>query len=202
MNTRVGRVAAVATVLLVALGLTACAPGGDAGDDTPSAGPGVSESATPTDEPGDGGVDPASLCTRDDLDISYEATDNTAGQMHGLLRMVNTSSDACTLDGYPILFMGNSEVAEPVGQQADYDEVDTAVAFQLEPGDAGEAAVTITQAGNVGCEIAQTTHMVAAPPLDHVFVWEDDGRNVPIGPTDSCNDPAIGLLRVGALHPA
>jgi hypothetical protein len=124
------------------------------------------------------------------------------GQLHGILRMTNSAPSPCTLDGYPILFMGSSEVAEPVGQQATFDDVDVPVPVVLEPGNVAEAAVTITQAGNVGCDIVQTTHFLAAPPLDHTFVWEDDGRNVPIDAIDSCNDDSIGLLMVGGLHPA
>lgn len=197
MISRVNRGAAIAALLLVALGLTACAPGGDAGDSGTAAPP----SASPPEDAGDGdGSTPA--CTRDDLDIAYEYTDGTAGQLHGILRMTNSAPSPCSLDGYPILFMGSSEVAQPVGQQATPDDVDLPVPVVLEPGNVAEAAVTITQAGNVGCEIVQTTHFVAAPPLDHAFVWEDDGRNVPIDAIDSCNDDSIGLLMVGGLHPA
>jgi hypothetical protein len=196
MTTSVGRAAAAAAVLLVALGLAACAPG-------PGAGPSSAPSGTPSAEPGDGEGDGATpACTRDDLDIVYEYLDGTAGQLHGVLRMTNSAPSPCSLDGYPVLFMGSSEVAEPVGPQATQDDADPPVAVVLEPGNVAEAAVTITQAGNVGCEIVQTTHFVAAPPLDHAFVWEDDGRDVPIDPIDSCNDDSTGLLMVGGLHPA
>jgi hypothetical protein len=201
MITSVSRVAAGAALLLVALGLSACAPGVPAGGDGTSASPSDSASGTPSADPGDGdGAAPA--CTRDDLDIVYEYTDGTAGQLHGILRMTNSAPSPCSLDGYPILFMGSSEVAEPVGQQASQNDVDPPVPVVLEPGNVAEAAVTITQAGNVGCDIVQTTHFVAAPPLDHAFAWLDDGRNVPIDAIDSCNEDSVGLLMVGGLHPA
>lgn len=184
-----------AAAVLLALSLTGCGggtPGGGLTGSplTPSTGP--DETAQPAGE--------AVPCTRDDLDISYAATDNTAGQMHGVLSMTNTAPSACTLGGYPILYLGSGEVEEPVGQQAAFDDTATDEGFTLEPGNVATSNVTITQAGNIeGCDLASTTHLIAAPPLDHAFVWEDDGRDVPIPPTPVCYNDDIGLLTVSPL---
>jgi hypothetical protein len=190
------KLAPVAVVLLFAL--AGCGGGG-----TPTAGdtPGDTGSPSPSEtgsnpvDTGDGGP-----CTRDDLDITYEATDNTAGQMHGILSMTNTAPSACTLSGYPILFLGSGEVEEPVGLQATFDDTPTDEGFPLEPGNVATSNVTITQAGNIdGCDIASTTHMIASPPLDHTFDWVADGRDVPIPETPICYNDDIGLLTVSPL---
>jgi hypothetical protein len=192
MMTVASRAAAAAAVLFVALGLSACAPG-------PTPTPPPSDSGTPTAEPGDGGTE-ALACTREDISSSYEATDNTAGQMHGVLSFTNTAPSPCTIDGYPVLYLGSGEVAGPIGLPASYDDTASPVAFTLEPGNVATAAVTITQGGNVeGCNLASTTHFVAAPPLDHDFDWELDGQHVDIPETPICYNDDIGLLMVGPL---
>jgi hypothetical protein len=102
--------------------------------------------------------------------------------------------------GFPIVYMGNSEVAGPAGRPASPDGA-AGSGFVIAPGEAATSAVTITQAGIIeGCAVVQTTHLVVAPPQDDPFVWEDDGRNVPVASTDSCNEPDIGLITVGALQ--
>src|SRR3954471_18282998 len=119
------KLAPVALVLLFAL--AGC------GGSTPPEGDGPthpSAASSPTvSTPADAG---GAACTRDDLEITYAATDNTAGQMHGVLSMLNDSPAACTLSGYPILFLGSGEVAEPIGQQAAFDDTATDEGFPLE----------------------------------------------------------------------
>ena len=188
------KLAPVALVLLFAL--AGCGGGGTPPDGSPA-----SETPSPTEtgsNPGDGGS--AAGCTRDDLEITYAATDNTAGQMHGVLSMLNDSPAACTINGYPILFLGSGEVEEPVGLQAAFDDSATAEGFPLQPGNIATSNVTITQAGNIeGCNLATTQHMIAAPPLDHPFEWTADGRDVPIPDTPICYNDDIGLLTVSPL---
>jgi hypothetical protein len=77
------------------------------------------------------------------------------------------------------------------------------VLVELSPGEAASAALTITQAGIVeGFTVASSDHLVVAAPLDHAFVWEDDGRNVSTPAIDSCVEQTIGLLAAGAFQPA
>lgn len=188
------KLAPVALVLLFAL--AGCGGGAPSSGETP-----VSSTPVPT-ETGSNPPDTASgePCTRDDLDITYEATDNTAGAMHGVLSMTNTSPAACTLSGYPILFLGSGEVEEPIGQQAAFDDTATDEGFALQPGNVATSNVTISQAGNYDdCNLATTEHMIAAPPLDHDFDWNADGRNVPIPETPICYNDDIGLLTVSPL---
>jgi hypothetical protein len=193
----IARVLAPAGILVVLL--AGCAPGGTS--DTPP--PPPTESASPSSVPTDGPVVDDSQCTRDDLTITFAESDSSAGHRHGVLTFLDSGSADCSLEGYPIVFMGNSEVAAPVGPQATEDPVVEPVLVDLSPGEAATAALTITQAGIVeGCTVASSDHLVVAPPLDHAFVWEDNGRHVPTPAIDSCLEQTIGLLAVGAFQPA
>ena len=190
---------------LIALTLSGCGGGGsgDAASDSPSSSPVDSPSASPSETSADGGGPgiPAA-CTRDDLTITYAATDNTAGHAHGILTFTNTSAQPCGMAGFPIVYMGNSEVEGPAGLPASPDGP-AGSGFVITPGQAATSAVTITDAGIIeGCAVVQTTHLVVAPPQDDPFVWEDDGQHVTIASTGSCNEPSIGLITVGSLQPA
>jgi Protein of unknown function (DUF4232) len=194
IRTRVAPLAAA--VLLTALALTGCGGGGT---------PAVTDDpvVTPTPSPTESGSNPvptgdAVLCTRELVEQEYVPTDNTAGQMHGILTTTNTSPEACTLDGYAVLYLGSGEVEGPVGQPASPETDTVPSTVVLEPGNVATAAVTITQAGNLeGCNLASTTHFVASPPLDHGFEFELDGQHVDIPETPICYNDDIGLLTVG-----
>lgn len=185
------RFAPVAVILL--FGLAGCG-GGAPADGTPSSAP-PSPSAT-----SGGGGEAAPACTRDDLSTGYEATDNTAGQMHGVLSMTNTAPSPCTVQGYPVVYLGSGEVEGPVGQPAAQDDSAVPELVTLQPGNVASSNVTITQAGNLeGCDLATTTHLIAGPPVDHPFEWELDGQHVDIPETPLCYNDEIGLLTVSPL---
>lgn len=195
----ISRAVAPVSALVLMFALAGCGGGAPSGDDSPTDAASSSPSPTETGSNTDPGTAP-DLCTRDDVDITYEATDNTAGQMHGVLSMTNTSPAACNISGYPILFMGSGETEEPVGLQAAFDDTATDEGFPLEPGNVATSNVTITQGGNIdGCNIGTSTHMIAAPPLGHDFDWTADGRDVPIPETTVCYNDDIGLLTVSPL---
>jgi hypothetical protein len=189
--------APVILVLAVGLTLAGCGPTAPpAESDSPSDAPTASGTPSPTTPP----VVEGNACTRDDLDISFAFGDSSAGHMHGVLSMINSSTDMCTLNGYPILYMGSGEVAEPVGLPATSDGTSTPAGFALNPAAVATANVTITQAGIVdGCTLGTTTHLIAAPPQDAPFDWMASGRNVPINETPVCYNDDIGLLTVSAL---
>ena len=57
-------------------------------------------------------------CTRDDLKITYQATDNTAGQFHGLLTLHEHSPVGVhASNGYPIVYLGSREVEQTMGSR-------------------------------------------------------------------------------------
>lgn len=200
MRTRV-----VAASALVLIALAGCSPAAPTPTEPPeSASPSATPTPTPSEEAdGGGGGGDSAPCTRDNLTIVFDETDSSAGHRHGILTFANSSGVRCTLEGYPIVFMGSSEVAAPVGTQAIENATSTPVLISLNPGNEVSAALTITQAGIVeGCTVVTSTHLVVAPPLDHPFVWEDDGRHVPTPAIDSCQEQDIGLLAVGPFIPA
>ena len=192
------RVAPVAAAALLALALTGCGGGG-----TPSA----TDDPVVTPVPTETGSNPvpsgdAAPCTREEVTQEYVATDNTAGQAHGILKTTNTSPEACTLDGYAVVYMGSGEVAGPIGQPAQFvGDASALTPIVLEPGNVAIADLTITQAGNLdGCNLATTTHLVASPPVDHDYDWEVDGQHVDIDETNICYNDDIGLLSVGTYE--
>ena len=192
----IARALAPAAALLLAVSLAGCGGGTPGTDGAPS------DEASPSSSPSATTAPPAEAlpCTRDDLDITFTEADSSAGHRHGVLDFTNTAPSACTLEGYPILFMGNSEVEAPQGPQAGENATSTPAPITLEPGNVASSDVTITQAGIVdGCTVAQSTHFIAAPPQDAPFAWEDDGRDVPTPEFDSCLEDDIGLLTVTPL---
>lgn len=145
MNSRI----LVTAIVLAAL--AGCAPEAGDASDTPAP---PSESSTPTPTPTEQSADDSTSCTRDDLTITYSELDASAGHRHAQLTFTNSVAGACTLSGYPIVFMGSSEVAAPVGLQA-IEDGGTVAAITLQPGDSATALLTITQAGIVGdCTVA------------------------------------------------
>jgi Protein of unknown function (DUF4232) len=197
----------LAVIFVAALGsLTACVP------PLPSPLPGAS-SAAPSDasaSPSPSAAAPAPApppspdavpCTRDQLTITYTATDNTAGHAHGILSFTNSHSTVpCTMTGYPNLYFDNPEAQQIMGAAASPDASVAPVAVTLAVGAHAHAAVTITQAGIVeGCTVVTAIAFLVAPPLTHPFNAETDVQHVVIGDTPACTQNTIGLLTVGAV---
>jgi hypothetical protein len=185
------KLAPVALALLFALAGCGGAPvaDGPSGGDSPS--PSPTETAP---------VQAAEPCTRDDLTIEFASADRTAGQQHGVLSLTNSAPSPCSVEGFPVVYLGSGEVEGPVGQPATPDPASVPGLVILQPGNVASSDVTIAQAGNFdGCDLAYTTHMIAAPPLDHPFDWELDGQHVDIRKTAICYNEDIGLLTVSAL---
>ncbi len=201
----IGPVVLVAAVLGLLVGCqggtssSVAAPSSPSSSSTPTAtvSPRTGVPAPTPPQPG-AGLDPA--CTRDNLEIAYQAADNTAGHAHGILQFRNSGTTACSMTGFPVLYFGNSEAEQPMGAAAGNDTSTVAAAVDLAPGGAAHAAVTITDAALVGgCTVQSTDYLIAAPPLSHAFDASSDGRHVPIPATDACSEDSAALLLVGAV---
>src|SRR5664279_892090 len=126
--------------------LTGC--GGPAGPSgSPSASSSSSTSATPTATPTTSTA--ATPCTRDNMKISYQGTDNTAGHFHGVLTFTNTSAAPCSMQGYPTVYMGQQEAEGTQGAASTNDTSTSPSLVTVAPGAAAHAATTITDAGVV-----------------------------------------------------
>lgn len=185
------------TAVAVALMLAGCIPsGGPSG--SPSASPSSTAAASPSPTPTASSAAGAA-CTRDSLKITYQATDNSAGHFHGMLTFTNTAPSACTMNGYPIVYIGQPDAEQPMGGASTNDTTSTPALVALSPGGTAHAAITITDAGVVCDNPIDTTYVIAAPPLDHPFDATVDGEHVDNVPISGCNDAAVSLVQVGAV---
>lgn len=137
-------------------------------------------------------------CTRDSVRITYQGTDNTAGHFHGVLTFTNTSAASCTMNGYPVAYIGQPEAEETMGAASTDDTTSAPTPVTVPPGGTAHAAVTITDAGNV-CDPVDITYLIAAPPLAHPFDLSTDGEHVDGVIAAGCNDASISLIQVGAV---
>lgn len=134
-------------------------------------------------------------CTRDQLNIVYSPTDNTAGHAHGVLTFANTSQQACSLTGYATVAFDNPEAEEPMGQPASHDPSEPTVAAIASVDGFSTADLTITNAGFVdGCTLVTATALIVTPP------GLTQAQNVPIAPTPACQNDGIGLLAVSSNY--
>jgi hypothetical protein len=118
-----------------------------------------------------------------------------------VLTFTNTGA-ACVMTGYPVVYLGSSEVEGPMGAASTDDSSATPVAVSVATGGTAHAAITITDAGVIsGCDLVTTTHLIASPPIDHTFDWQEDGEHVDLPGTQGCADDAISLVQVGPVTP-
>ncbi len=188
---------AIVTVFLLSGCHPTTSPSGSPSSTTGSS-TSASPSSTPTSAGGGGGGGSAAACTRDSLKITYQATDNTAGQFHGLLNFKNTSATACSMKGYPIVYLGQPEAEQTMGAVSTNDTTSTVAVVNLPAGGTAQAAITITDAGAV-CQPVGTSYLIASPPLDHPFDTQADGQHVYDVNVSGCNDDSVSLVRVGAV---
>jgi hypothetical protein len=165
--------------------------------DSPSSTDSSTTSATPTPT-STTSTGSAPACTRDSLKITYQGTDNTAGHFHGMLTFTNTGSAPCSMNGYPIVYLGQEEAEGTQGAASTNDTSSSPALVTVAPGAAAHAATTITDAGVV-CEPVDTSYLVAAPPLTHPFVYDTDGEHVYNVNVQACNDDTISLVQVGPV---
>jgi len=131
--------------------------------------------------------------------ITYQATDNSAGHFHGILTFTNTSATACTMNGYPTVYVGRPEAEGTMGAASTHDTSSTPTLVTLPPGGTAHAATTTTDAGVVCDNPVDTSYLIAAPPLDHPVDINADGEHVSDVNVSGCNDAPVSLIQVGAV---
>jgi hypothetical protein len=121
--------------------------------------------------------EPASQCTDDDLTVTNGPLESANTQRHVILSFRNTSSQACTLYGYP-----GADLVTPVGGvliNVPRRPADAAHHLTLNPGDVATADVTAyaidTSTGN---DCARWGNLVVTPP--NGFVSQPMSVDVPI----------------------
>ena len=164
---------------------------------SPSSSDGSSTSAKPT-VTATPSTDATAVCTRDTLKITYQGTDNTAGHFHGVLTFTNTGAAPCSMNGYPIVYMGQEEAEGTQGAASTNDTSTSPTLVTVAPGASAHAATTITDAGIV-CDPVDTTYLIAAPPVAHPFDYATDAEHVYDVDVQACNDDTISLIEVGPV---
>lgn len=138
-------------------------------------------------------------CTRDDLKITYQGTDNTAGHFHGVLIFTNDRGAApCSMNGYPTVYLGQEEAEGTQGAASTNDTSTSPGLVTIPQGASAHAAITITDAGVV-CDPVDTSYLIAAPPVNHPFDVATDGEHVYNVNVQACNDATISLIEVGPV---
>jgi hypothetical protein len=196
---RLRSIPVVAVAVAVAALLSGCGnPSGSSGSPSSTAGSGTSATPSSTPTPGPSSA-AAAACTRDELKITYQGTDNTAGHFHGVLTLTNDrGATPCSMNGFPIVYMGQEEAEGTQGAASTNDTSVSPALVTVAPGAAAHAAVTITDAGVV-CDPIDTTYLVASPPLNHPFDASSDGQHVYNVDVQACNDVGISLIQVGPV---
>lgn len=178
--------------------LAACGTGGGTPPSSPSGSPSsvivtpdpaVTTTAAPVAAP---------PCTRDSLNAAYTYVEGTAGQVHGYLTYENRTDAACSLTGYPTVYLGEPEAAGGMGGASTDDPNDPGVPLDLQPGAEAYAKLTITQAGNLGCEVVDTDYLAVAPP-GQTFDIEVTAQHVAADGLQGCRDASISLVMTGGF---
>ncbi|MBN9150292.1 MAG: DUF4232 domain-containing protein [Cryobacterium sp.] len=203
MNVRIGFL-----LLPVAFGLAlaGCASGTSGGPvATLSSASTPEATATPTPSSATSPPEATAPCTlnADGVDISYLAGDGSAGHFHGTLVFTNVGSHSCLLEGFPIVYFGNPEVAGPIGARSSANGSPTGPVVLAPSGGAAVSEVTITNAAVTGvCDPLETSKLLVRLP-DAPDIPYSDGigwaRSVPINPMPACLDESIGLIVVGSI---
>ena len=138
-------------------------------------------------------------CTRDDLKITYQGTDNTEGHFHGVLTFTNDRGAApCSMNGYPTVYMGREEAEGTQGAASTNDASTSPGLVTVAQGASAHAAITITDAGVV-CDPVDTSYLIAAPPASHPFDYDTDAQHVYNVNVQACNDDTVSLIEVGPV---
>jgi hypothetical protein len=133
-------------------------------------------SATPTPTPTQT-VSPPPLdpqtCNTDNSSVALGQGDGGAGTNVVPLIFTNTSSEPCTLEGFPTVeFVGDGD-GEQIGDAATQDTDTSPVqVITIEPGDSASSTLTITTAGNVCDPVAVDGFRVIPPGSSDAFFIE------------------------------
>jgi hypothetical protein len=115
------------------------------------------------------------------------------------LTLTNTGSQACTVQGYPGVRLVNASTGALLGPAAAYERYPTVTgdAVELAPGASAYSLLHLNQAGAYTCTIVAVTELDVTPPGTDV-----PRRVTTPNPIQGCDDPLIGLVKVGPFAPA
>ncbi|HEX9042967.1 MAG TPA: DUF4232 domain-containing protein [Trebonia sp.] len=106
-------------------------------------------------------------CATRDLQVRAGVSQGAAGSVYQVIVFTNIGNKACTLYGYPGVSLAGGTPVTQVGQAAARSPVAGPTLVTLQPGQAGNALLRITQALNypaATCSPKATTYLQIYPP--------------------------------------
>ena len=106
-------------------------------------------------------------CATRDLQVRAGVSQGAAGSVYQVIVFTNIGNKACTLYGYPGVSLAAGTPVTQVGQAATRSPVAGPTLVTLQPGQAGNALLRITQALNypaATCSPKATTYLQIYPP--------------------------------------
>ncbi|TFB93728.1 MULTISPECIES: DUF4232 domain-containing protein [unclassified Cryobacterium] len=164
----------------------------------PTGTPTGSPTAVPTPTPGD---DVPAACSAGALGatLASRPMDSGMSSFYWDLTLTNTGSQACTVQGYPGVRLVNAVTGALLGPAAAHERYPTVTeaAVELAPGASAYSLLHLNQAGAYTCTLVAVTELDVTPPGTDVPRWVTTPN-----PIQGCDDPLIGLVKVGPFAPA
>ncbi|GAA4675813.1 DUF4232 domain-containing protein [Frondihabitans cladoniiphilus] len=206
------KITLLATALVVAAGLAGCSSGGSTTPTetttvTTSPQPTVTTTVTPSpsDAAGTGAGDtgtgsttaPSGACATSVLTGAVvEGSGGAAGSTYVDLKLTNTGSASCTLQGWPGVSFVAGSAGTQVGAAAKFDRTTTHATVTVPAGGSTRAVLQIVQAGNYSsedCSPVQAAGFRVYPPGQKASLFV-------AYPVPACNSASVSLLTVGAFQ--
>jgi hypothetical protein len=138
---------------------------------------------------------PAGCATRD-LQAKVGVSQGAAGSLYQVIVFTNIGNTSCTLYGYPGVSLAAGTPVTQVGQAATRSPVAPATLVTLQPGQAGNALLRITQALNyptATCLPQATTYLQIYPPNQTTPIYLAFSST-------GCSSVAVKLLTIGVVQ--
>jgi len=155
---------------------------------TPTPTPTESPTPTPTTPPVSGS------CTTDTSTAELGEAEGAAGSTIVPIVFTNTSTEACTLEGFPTVeFVGDGNGTQ-IGATATEDDTTTPALVTVEPGASAVSTLTITDAANADdCEPTDVDGFRIIPP------GSGDAFFIEITDYQACANTSVEILKVTAI---
>ena len=135
-------------------------------------------------------------CATRDLQARAGVSQGAAGSVYQVIVFTNIGNTACTLYGYPGVSLAAGTPVTQVGQAATRSPVAPATLVTLQPGQAGNALLRITQALNyptAACTPKATTYLQIYPPNQTTPIY--------LAYTSTgCASTTVKLLTIGVVQ--
>jgi hypothetical protein len=138
----------------------------------------------------------ASGCATRDLQAKAGVSQGAAGSVYQVIVFTNIGNTTCTLYGYPGVSMAAGTPVTQVGQAAARSPVAPPTVVTLQPGQAGNALLRVTQALNyprAACSPTATTYLVIYPPNQTTPIYLTYAST-------GCASTAVKLLTIGVVQ--